>query len=66
MSIKKKVIEGDFSPDIAEIKAIMASSMRRELDKCPVLRLKVRYTSQEKNDVVIAFRKAVSSAGVMK
>lgn len=66
MSVKRKVIEGDFSPDIAEIKAIMASSMRRELDKCPVLRLKVRYTSQEKNDVVMAFRKAVSSAGVMK
>ena len=66
MGAKRKKIEGAFSPDVTEVKEIMASAMRRELERCPVLRLRIRYTSQEKNDVVMAFRQAVVSAGVIR
>ena len=40
MGVKRKKIEGAFSPDVTEVKEIMASAMRRELERCPVLRLK--------------------------
>lgn len=65
MGVRKKEC-GPWSPDVAQVKEMLAVGMRRTLSRCPVLRLRVRYSSQERNDIVMAFRQAVEKAGVIR
>lgn len=56
---------GAFSPDVTEVKDILAGRMRKALSMCPALRMRLRYSSQERNDIVLAFRQAVGKSDVI-